>query len=67
MGHSALQAVRGATWRHATQILREHYVRACERARACPAIVTARQPFDAQTELAAIAAPEPVDPPREAV
>lgn len=30
MGRHALQAVSGATWRHATESLRDHYRRACE-------------------------------------
>ena len=30
MGREGLQAVSGATWRHATHALRDHYVRACE-------------------------------------
>jgi glycosyltransferase involved in cell wall biosynthesis len=30
MGRQALEAVSGATWRNATQALRDHYLRACE-------------------------------------
>jgi glycosyltransferase involved in cell wall biosynthesis len=67
MGQSALEAVSGATWRHATQILRGHYVRARERARPQPAAKAAGGTFDAQAELAALTAPEAVDPSREAV
>ncbi|HWE10137.1 MAG TPA: glycosyltransferase family 1 protein [Solirubrobacteraceae bacterium] len=62
MGKNALAAVSGATWRHATQILRQHYVQACERVRPRPAV----EPAQPAAGLAAVVA-EPVDPPREAV
>jgi hypothetical protein len=64
MGRSALEAVSGATWRHATEILREHYVRACERAPRRSS-EPAGLGMEAQAELATLA-PEAVDPPREA-
>jgi glycosyltransferase involved in cell wall biosynthesis len=53
MGHEALRAVRGATWRHATETLRGHYARARQLARRPGHIPSPQVP-----------APEP---PREAV
>jgi glycosyltransferase involved in cell wall biosynthesis len=64
MGRSALEAVSGATWGQATRILRQHYLRACERG--SPRAVAERAPRAADANLA-IAAPAGADPPREPV
>jgi hypothetical protein len=67
MGRHALQAVSGATWGHATDALRGHYLRACELvAERRPARLSALERGDTEAEVAAVAAPEPADPPREA-
>jgi glycosyltransferase involved in cell wall biosynthesis len=64
MGRHALQAVSGATWRHATHILREHYLRACRLVRDSD---RPRPDGDAAASLVALAAQEAAEPPREAV
>jgi glycosyltransferase involved in cell wall biosynthesis len=64
MGRRALEAVSGATWRHATHALRKHYVRACALVRDTDG------PHREQDAAASLAAPAPrtaADTPREAV